>query len=1434
MKPIYKVSIFTIAALLLGCSDSQDNKNLAQLAQDRGLVLSKCVQRSTSHDSKIAKLYKSNKIIHLDTVAPVLSFEGDNPLLLSVGDTYTRECALGIDANDGQVDVFIVDDHVDTSVVTTYTVLYSAVDRAGNVAELNRTIQIVSSTGATNTPPTLDTAILDQNNNDADTVNLNVSGNFSDIDNDPLTFSATGLPTGLSIHPTTGIISGTLATNASVSSPYAVTINVTDGNASVTAPFNMLVSNTITPTYGQDFIITVNTANLSSGSTTGTEFKIPTNSSHTYNYNVDCNNDGMYEHLGVTGDQVCSYTAEGNYTIAIQDNIGDGTGFPRIYFNGGGDKLKLTGISQWGDGKWISMESAFWGCANLSSASGSAPDLSNVTSLSVMFNKATSFNQNISDWNTSNIEKMDGMFANTTVFNQPLGNWDVSNVTTMNAMFSSASSFDQNISGWNTASVTDMSHMFSKAFAFNQDLGNWNTSSVTLMTGMFETATSFNGSVENWDTSNVTNMNIMFLQAYSFSGHSLCSWSVSNVTTHSSMFSGAGVGNTEPSWPGTLTLNNITNANHLENSAYNSSTPVSSTTCPLNYTLSGVDASLFDINVSTGVVSMVARDYESPQDDGGDNVYEVHITATDAGNSAIEDWNVTITDINEAHTINTSTTTPSMPENQTSAIGLNVSDPEGSIPPWSLSGVDAGLFHLVGTGSSVILTFNTAPDFEAPTDSGLDNIYNVTVSSSDGTNTATKELNITVTDVNETVSFLVTPFVITVKTDNIGNSTNTQFKINTYSGFPAEDYNYSVDCDYSGTFTATVTGQTGVYTCDYGTGNEGDYTIAIKDDIGDGTGFPRVHFANSSSNDVLKLTGINAWGNGKWTSMANAFSGCQKLGNLNAATDAPDLSNVTDMRYMFQYAYYFDQDISSWNVSHVNDMTAMFDGAQNFNQPLNSWNTSNVTSMAEMFNVAKKFNQSINDWNTSQVTNMDSMFAHANEFNQSVANWDTSHVEDMNHMFYEAHTFNHDISIWDTSSVTDMSYMFYRAYAFNQNISIWDTSSVTDMSYMFQEASLFNQPIGSNWDTSNVTNMSWMFYAANNFNQSLAGWATSSITNMTGMFHSASSFNQDISMWNVSNVESMTSMFRGASSFNQPIGNWDTSSVTKMGEMFQNATSFNQPLDFNTTNTDFMKSMFRGASSFNQPLNFDTSNVTTMSYMFQNATSFDNAITFDTSNVNDMTHMFQGASSFNHAINFNTSMLVSTDAMFRNAASFDNAVTFNDTSNVITMKLMFAGASLFNHAIDFDTSSVTTMQQMFDGASVFDQNISTWDTSSVTNMNYMFKNTINFNQDIGDWNTSSVLSMASIFNNANTFNQDIGAWDTHNVLTMEAMFLNAAAFNQDLSTWDTSSVHVMYQMFQNANSFSNHDLYFWNVSSVTNHTSFMTGAGTGNTEPMWP
>src|SRR5262249_27869691 len=57
-----------------------------------------------------------------------------------------------------------------------------------------------------------------------------------------LSYSATGLPAGLSISSSTGVISGTLGSSASANSPYTVVLTVTDGTNTDIDTFSWFVN----------------------------------------------------------------------------------------------------------------------------------------------------------------------------------------------------------------------------------------------------------------------------------------------------------------------------------------------------------------------------------------------------------------------------------------------------------------------------------------------------------------------------------------------------------------------------------------------------------------------------------------------------------------------------------------------------------------------------------------------------------------------------------------------------------------------------------------------------------------------------------------------------------------------------------------------------------------------------------------------------------------------------------------------------------------------------------------------------------------------------------------------------------------------------------------------------------------------------------------
>jgi Ca2+-binding RTX toxin-like protein len=175
----------------------------------------------------------------------------------------------------------------------------------------------------------------------------------------------------------------------------------------------------------------------------------------------------------------------------------------------------------------------------------------------------------------------------------------------------------------------------------------------------------------------------------------------------------------------------------------------------ITFTLSGPDAARFTLDPATGQLRFSASpNFEVPLDVGTNNVYDVTITASDSGGSlpASQDVSVSVTNVNEPPVF---TSTPpaggiNWAENTAAAnvvYDANATDPDaGAILTYTLGGPDAALFSLdSATGQ---LRFNASPDFESPLDVGTNNVYNVTITVSDGTNPSiTQSVSVNVTNI---------------------------------------------------------------------------------------------------------------------------------------------------------------------------------------------------------------------------------------------------------------------------------------------------------------------------------------------------------------------------------------------------------------------------------------------------------------------------------------------------------------------------------------------------------------------------------------------------------------------------------------------------------------------------------------------------------------
>ena len=284
-----------------------------------------------------------------------------------------------------------------------------------------------------------------------------------------------------------------------------------------------------------DFVTTWKTNNP--GTSGSTSITVPMTGGP---YDVDWDNDGVFDESVITGPVTHDFGVAGTYTIRVYGF------YESIRFANGGDKEKILSVEQWGTGSWNSMEQAFHGAVNLLIPAPDTPDFSAVTDMSQMFYDAISANPDTSGWDPSAVTDMYAMFWNAALADPDTSGWNTSLVKNMSGMFKGAISADADTSGWDTSAVEDMSNMFFDATSANPDTSSWDTSAVMNMFGMFQDATSANPDTSAWDVSSVVQMGYMFYNATS-ANPDTSGWDTSAVRFMKNMFYNATSANPDTS-----------------------------------------------------------------------------------------------------------------------------------------------------------------------------------------------------------------------------------------------------------------------------------------------------------------------------------------------------------------------------------------------------------------------------------------------------------------------------------------------------------------------------------------------------------------------------------------------------------------------------------------------------------------------------------------------------------------------------------------------------------------------------------------------------------------------------------------------------------------------------------------------------------------------
>ena len=160
----------------------------------------------------------------------------------------------------------------------------------------------------------------------------------------------------------------------------------------------------------------------------------------------------------------------------------------------------------------------------------------------------------------------------------------------------------------------------------------------------------------------------------------------------------------------------------------------------LVYSLSGTDASLLNIDAATGAVTLkTSANYETKTS------YSFNVVASDGTNTATKAVVVSVTNLNDNAPVFTSGATGTVAENAATSTVIYTAtatdaDNLGALV-YSLSGTDASLLNI--NASTGAVTLKSSADYETKTS------YSFNVIASDGTNTATKAVVVSVTNLND-------------------------------------------------------------------------------------------------------------------------------------------------------------------------------------------------------------------------------------------------------------------------------------------------------------------------------------------------------------------------------------------------------------------------------------------------------------------------------------------------------------------------------------------------------------------------------------------------------------------------------------------------------------------------------------------------------------
>jgi hypothetical protein len=128
------------------------------------------------------------------------------------------------------------------------------------------------------------------------------------------------------------------------------------------------------------------------------------------------------------------------------------------------------------------------------------------------------------------------------------------------------------------------------------------------------------------------------------------------------------------------------------------------------------------------------------------NSYWYRVFATNANGTSVGSNVIQITYSNTPPSMNLSSTI-SVNEGTTSVVTIGATDADGDSLTYTVSNPNASTDGELFSINDGVLIFTVAPDYEDPDDYNTNNIYDIRVSVSDGTDTVNQDISVVVLDV---------------------------------------------------------------------------------------------------------------------------------------------------------------------------------------------------------------------------------------------------------------------------------------------------------------------------------------------------------------------------------------------------------------------------------------------------------------------------------------------------------------------------------------------------------------------------------------------------------------------------------------------------------------------------------------------------------------